>query len=91
VCSISNDMEQYKGYHISDINSIGGTVTFTNGDVLSRGEVVGDVSETDMRRIQIREIIISHFEKEKRLWHNNNVSSNYLKPPLGGFFVIYPQ
>ena len=61
-------MEQYKGYHISDIDPIRGTVSFTNGEVLSRGEVVGDVSEKDMRRIQIRETIISHFEKEQHLF-----------------------
>jgi len=66
--SITNNSEQYKGYHISDIDPIHGTVTFTNGKVLSRGEVVGDVSEKDMRRIQVRETIISHFEKEKRLF-----------------------
>lgn len=64
--SVSNEMEQYKGYHISDIDPIQGTVTFTNGESISRGEVVGDVSEKDMRRIQIRETIISHFEKERR-------------------------
>ena len=64
----SNEMEQYKGYHISDIDPIRGTVTFTNGVVLSRGEVIGDVSEKDLRRIQIRETIISHFEKEKHLF-----------------------
>jgi type III restriction enzyme len=61
-------MEQYKGYHISDIDPISGTVTFTNGVVLTRGEVIGDVSEKDLRRIQIRETIISHFEKEKHLF-----------------------
>ncbi|CFW96154.1 Helicase/UvrB domain [Syntrophomonas zehnderi OL-4] len=65
---ISNYLEQYKGYHISDIDPILGTVTFTNGEILSRGEVVGDVSEKDMRRIQIRETIISHFEKERQLF-----------------------
>lgn len=64
----SNEMEQYKGYVISDIDPIRGTVTFTNGVVLSRGEVIGDVSEKDLRRIQIRETIISHFEKEKHLF-----------------------
>jgi len=64
----SNEMEQYKGYVISDIDPIRGTVTFTNGEVLSRGEVIGDVSEKDLRRIQIRETIISHFEKEKQLF-----------------------
>jgi len=64
----SNEMEQYRGYRISDIDPISGTVTFTNGVVLSRGEVIGDVSEKDLRRIQIRETIISHFEKEKYLF-----------------------
>ena len=36
--------------------------------ILERGLIVGDVSEKDMRRIQIRETILSHFEKEKRLF-----------------------
>ncbi len=33
------------------------------------GEVVGDVSESDLRRVQIRETIRSHFEKEKELYN----------------------
>ncbi|MBI9050012.1 MAG: DEAD/DEAH box helicase family protein [Anaerolineaceae bacterium] len=66
--AISNNMEQYRGYRISDIDPIRGTVTFTNGVVLERGVIVGDVSEKDMRRIQIRETIFSHFEKEQRLF-----------------------
>jgi type III restriction enzyme len=65
----SKYMEQYKdGYVIKEIDPLSGTVTFTNGDVISRGEVVGDISEKDMRRIQIRETIISHFEKEEKLF-----------------------
>lgn len=64
----SKNMEQYKGYTISEIDPIRGTVTFANGEVLMKGNVVGDVSEKDMRRIQIRETIISHFEKEERLF-----------------------
>lgn len=67
---ISNEMEQYKeGYTISEIDPISGTVTFANGEVLEKGSVVGDVSEKDMRRIQIRETIISHFEKEEKLFN----------------------
>ncbi len=62
---ISGNMEQYKGYHISDVDPIAGTVTFTNGETIQRGVVTGDVSEKDMRRIQIRETILSHFEKEQ--------------------------
>ena len=44
-------------------------MTFTNGDELRKGDVAGDVSESDMRRVQIRETIISHFEKEQELFH----------------------
>jgi len=67
---VSQEMEQYKeGYTISDIDPLAGTVTFLNGEVLRTGEVVGDVSDNDMRRIQIRETILSHFEKEEKLYN----------------------
>ena len=64
----SKEMEQYRGYVISEIDPIRGTVTFTNGEVIRTGDVVGDISERDMRRIQIRETILSHFEKEEKLY-----------------------
>ena len=66
---VSQEMEQYKGYVISDIDPLRNTVTFTNGEVISAGEVTGDISEKDMRRIQIRETILSHFEKEEKLYN----------------------
>lgn len=67
---VSQEMEQYKdGYTISEIDPISNTVTFLNGDVLSTGDVVGDISEKDMIRIQIRETIASHFEKEESLFN----------------------
>ena len=66
---VSQEMEQYKGYVISEIDPIHNCVTFTNGEVIYANNVVGDVSEQDMRRIQIRETIISHFEKEERLFN----------------------
>lgn len=66
----SNNMEQYKeNYVINEINPIDGTVTFTNGLVITKGDIVGDISEKDMRRIQIRETIASHFEKEEALFN----------------------
>lgn len=65
---ISQQMEQYKGYTISEVDPIRGAVTFTNGEVIRTGDVVGDISERDMRRIQIRETILSHFEKEEKLY-----------------------
>ena len=67
--SLSKGMEQYKGYHINDIDPIKGIMTFTNGIEIHTGEVLGDVSEKDIRRVQIRETIRSHFEKEKELYN----------------------
>lgn len=65
----SNQMEQYKNdYIISDINPFNNTITFLNGQVLHIGEVLGNVSDKDLRRIQIRETIRSHFEKEEKLY-----------------------
>ena len=65
----SKKMEQYQGYTISEIDPLRGKVMFTNGEMLQTGEVTGDISENDMRRIQIRETIISHFEKEEKLFN----------------------
>lgn len=66
---LSNNMEQYKGYRVSEINPIDSTVSFVNGDVIKKGEVTGDVTEKDIRRVQIRETIKSHFEKEQELFN----------------------
>ncbi len=67
--ALSKNMEQYKGYHVSDIDPRSNKITFTNGVELHIGEVTGDVSEKDIRRVQIRETIKSHFEKEKQLFN----------------------
>lgn len=66
--ALSKGMEQYQDYHINDIDPIRGILTFTNGVEIHTGEVQGDVSEKDIRRVQIRETIRSHFEKEKELY-----------------------
>lgn len=63
---LSNNLEQYKGFTIAEIDPIRGQVVFSNGEKLSVGDVVGDVSESNIRTIQIRETIRSHFEKEKK-------------------------
>ena len=65
----SNEMEQYKGFVISEIDPFSNTVTFLNGEVIELGVAYGDVAENDIRRIQIRETIRSHFEKEEALFN----------------------
>lgn len=69
----SNELLQYKDYNIaeifpgSDTQPIG-YVTFTNGVTLRKGDVVGDTNELHMQRVQIRETIKAHFEKERQLF-----------------------
>ncbi|NCU29478.1 restriction endonuclease [Candidatus Saccharibacteria bacterium] len=65
----SGEIEAYRdGYTIAEINARDGFVEFTNGLRLEQGQVVGDSSEADIRRIQIRETIMSHLEKERELF-----------------------
>ena len=59
---------EYKDFTISDIDAFRNTVTFLNGVKIAKGEVYGDSSEEAMQRVQIRETIASHFEKERDLF-----------------------
>lgn len=62
--SFSNELDQYKGFVIADIDAHTNKVSFTNGIEIEAGEATGDVNETTLRRIQIREAIDAHFERE---------------------------
>ena len=66
---LSNEMDQYRDrYTVTQIDKNNDTIEFANGNVLTAGEAVGDVSEGDVRRIQIRETVKAHFEKERQLF-----------------------
>lgn len=65
---LSNELDQYKGFVVSDINAISDTLSFTNGVELNVGDASGDVNEAALRRIQIRETIKAHFDKEQALF-----------------------
>ena len=64
----ASGLKQYEGFDIAEINPYTDTVTFLNGITLRKGEVFGDSSELAMQRVQIRETIVSHFEKERELF-----------------------
>ncbi|WP_128424989.1 type III restriction-modification system endonuclease [Gudongella oleilytica] len=64
----SNGLEEYKGLSIVEVDPIRSIVTFSNGGTLEPGEATGNVNEDDIRRIQIRETIVSHFDKEEKLF-----------------------
>ena len=63
-------LAEYEGFTVTEINPRGrGYVTFLNGTTISCGEVIGDSTEEAMQRVQIRETIRAHFEKEKELFN----------------------
>ena len=64
-------LAEYEGFTVTEINPRGrGYVTFLNGTTISCGEVIGDSNEEAMQRVQIRETIRAHFEKEKELFNH---------------------
>ena len=65
---LSGGLAQYKNFVINDIDANQDTVTFTNGEMLMAGEATGDVNEITLRRIQIREAVKAHLEKEQALF-----------------------
>lgn len=66
----SGELEAYKdGYTVLRIDGRDSSVEFTNGIKLFAGDVIGAVSEDQLRRIQIRETILSHIEQERRLFY----------------------
>ena len=64
---LSGGMQQYQHYTIQEIDGYQNKIVLNGQDVFA-GEVVGDYYEQDFRRIQIRETIISHLNKEKQLF-----------------------
>lgn len=65
----SGQLQEYAhGYRIESIDGFNRTVRLLNGLVLREGEMVGKVNDIYVRRHQIRETILSHIEKERKLF-----------------------
>ncbi len=66
----SGNLDEYKnGFVVKFIDGRDNSVEFLNGIKIFAGDVVGKVSEEQLRRIQIRETILSHIERELQLFH----------------------
>lgn len=66
----SGEMEEYKNnFIVKNIDGRDDSLEFLNGIKLFVGDVIGKVSEEQFRRIQIRETILSHIERERQLFH----------------------
>lgn len=69
IYQLSGEVASYRsGFVVSEINAVDQFVAFTNGLKLHVGEVVGNTNDDDLRRIQIRETIKTHLEKETELF-----------------------
>lgn len=66
---LSGGLDEYKEYVVSEIDAVKDRVCFLNGVEIESGELHGEDSESVIRRIQIRETIKSHLEKESILFH----------------------
>lgn len=65
----SGGLEEYRNnFIVDDIDGRDNSITFLNGLCLHEEEVHGEISETELRRLQIRETIRSHIEKERELY-----------------------
>lgn len=65
---VSNGVEAYRGLFVTDIDATRDIVELSNGDTVFAGQLADrDVTEETKRRIQIREVIRAHLEKEREL------------------------
>ncbi|MBT9173690.1 MAG: hypothetical protein DDT21_02095 [Syntrophomonadaceae bacterium] len=66
----SGELAEYEnGYTVLRIDGRDSSIEFVNGIKLFAGDVIGAVSEEQLRRIQIRETILSHLERERQLFY----------------------
>ncbi|MFV8141751.1 type III restriction-modification system endonuclease [Mycolicibacterium senegalense] len=66
---VSSGIEAYKGLFITDIDASRDVLELSSGDVVTAGQLADrDVTEETKRRIQIREVIRAHLEKERELF-----------------------
>jgi type III restriction enzyme len=66
---VSGGIEAYRGLFITDIDANRDVIELSNGDVVVAGQLADrDVTEETKRRIQIREVIRAHLDKERELF-----------------------
>ncbi|MDQ1551025.1 MAG: type restriction enzyme [Actinomycetota bacterium] len=65
---VSGGLEAYQGLVITDIDAHRDVIELSSGAVIALGQVTADVTDEVKRRIQIREVIRAHLEKERSLF-----------------------
>ena len=66
----SGQLDEYRNnFVVKQIDGRDDSVEFLNGIKIFAGDVIGKVSEEQLRRIQIRETILSHIQRERQLFY----------------------
>lgn len=66
----SGELSEYRdGFVVKSIDGRDNSIEFVNGIKLFAGDVTGEAGEEQIRRIQIRETILSHIERERQLFY----------------------
>ncbi len=67
--ALSGGIEAYKGLFVTEVDANRDVIELSNGDVVAAGQLADrDVTEESKRRIQIREVIRAHLDKERELF-----------------------
>ena len=64
----SGGIDAYLGLRIADIDAGRNVIELSGGNVIAVGQATADVTEDAKRRIQIREVIRAHLDKERELF-----------------------
>ena len=62
---LSGGVEAYNGIVVRNVDAVNDFIELSTGDLVHVGQATLDVTEEQKRRIQIREVIRSHIEKER--------------------------
>jgi type III restriction enzyme len=65
---LSGEIEAYRDLVVVDVDANRDIIELSNGDVITAGQVTADVTDEAKRRIQIREVIRAHLDKERELF-----------------------
>jgi len=65
---LSGEIEAYRDLLVVDVDANRDVIELSNGEVITSGEVTSDITEAAKRRIQIREVIRAHLDKEHELY-----------------------
>ena len=67
--AVSNGIEAYKDLFVTEVDANRDVIELSNGDVVVAGQLADrDVTEETKRRIQIREVVRAHLDKERELF-----------------------